>query len=70
MFNKFKKGSKVLVYGPGQNDGKVYKNISAIILERDSYFKDFHVKFKDGTEDWILPQYLRKSYNRERKMKI
>ncbi len=62
MFNKFKKGCKVIVYGPGQNDGKIYKNIPATVVGRDPYFKDYCVKFKDGTEDWILPQYLRKPY--------
>lgn len=66
MNNKFKNGSKVFVYGPGQNNGKYYKNKPAIILERDSFFYDYHVKFNDGTEDWILPKYLRKPYARKK----
>lgn len=65
MFNKYKKGNKVIVYGPGQNNGKFYKNVPAIIVERDPYFHDYNVKFKDGTEDWILPKYLRKPYTRK-----
>lgn len=67
MFNKYRKGTKVIVYGPGQNNGKFYNNVPAIIIERDSYFLDYNVKFKDGTEDWILPIYLRKPYTRKKK---
>lgn len=67
MFNKFKKGHRVIVYGPGQNDGKFYRNVPAIIVERDPYYKDYCVKFLDGTEDWILPEYLRKPYARKQK---
>jgi len=66
MHNEFKDNSKVFVYGPGQNDGKYYYKESAIILERDPYYKDYHVRFKDGTDDWILPKYLRKPYARKK----
>lgn len=62
MFNKYRNGSEVIVNGTGQNDGKVYKNVSAKIIERDPYFLDYHVQFEDGTDDWILPKYLRKPY--------
>ena len=67
MFNEFKKGSKVIVNGTGQNDGKIYKNVPAKIIERDPYYLDYHVQFKDGTEDWILPKDLRKPYSRKGK---
>ena len=67
MFNEFKKGSKVIVNGTGQNYGKVYKNVPARIIERDPYFLDYLVRFKDGTEDWILPEDLRKPYSKKRK---
>ena len=67
MFNKFKKGSKVFVNGIGQNNEKSYKNVSAIIIEKDSYFKDYLVRFKDNSEDWILPENLRKPYERKKK---
>lgn len=70
MFNKYKNGTKVFVYGPGQNDGKFYRNVPAIIIERDPYFLDYNVRFADGTEDWILPEYLRKPYDRKRRKKI
>lgn len=66
MHNRFKNGSKVFVYGPGEINGKYYYNKSAIILECDPYFRDYHVRFKDGTEDWILPKYLRKPYARKK----
>ena len=64
MFNKFKKGHRVIVYGPGQNDGKFYRNVPAIIIERDSFYKDYLVKFNDGSEDWIEPNHLRKPFER------
>lgn len=66
MYNQFKEGSKVLVCGLGQDNGKYYDKELAIILERDPYFKDYHIRFKDGTEDWILPKYLRKPYARKK----
>ncbi len=61
MFSKYKKGSKVIVFGYGQVDGKIYINEEAIVIERDPYFKDYLVKFEDGTEDWIKPKYLQKA---------
>lgn len=64
MKNKFKNKDKVFVYGPGENAGTFYKNVPAIIIERDSYYKDYLVKFKDGTEDWIEPKHLRKPFER------
>ena len=67
MFNEFKKGHKVIVYGFGKNNGKFYKNVPAIVIERDPHFKDYHLKFKDGTDDWVLPKYIRKPYARKRK---
>lgn len=67
MFNEFKIGDKVFVEGIGEIDGTVYKNIPAKIVERDPYFKDYLVKFKNGKEDWVLPECLRKPYSRKRK---
>lgn len=66
MFNKFKNGEKVFVDGIGEINGKKYNNIPAIVINRDPYFKDYLVKFKNGTEDWILPKYLRKPYSRKK----
>lgn len=60
MHNKFKDGSKVLVCGPGQKDGKYYNRKLAKVLYRDPHFKDYYVKFYDNSEDWILPKYLQK----------
>ena len=67
MFNEFKKGSKVIVYGIGLKNGKFYKNIPGIIVEKDPYFLDYLVKFKNGKEDWISPKYLRKPYSKKKK---
>ena len=69
MFNKFKNGDKVFVCGIGQNNGRIYKNIPGKVIERDPYFKDYLVRFNDGTEDWILAKYLRKPYQRREKKK-
>ena len=33
MHNEFKNGQKVMVYGPGENDNKFYRNISAIVIK-------------------------------------
>ena len=67
MNNKFKNGEKVIVYGPGENNGKFYKNVPAKIIERDSYYLDYLVKFENSTEDWILPEHIRKTCSRKRK---
>ena len=67
MFNEFKNGSKVIVNGIGLKDGKFYKNVPAIIIERDPYYLDYHVKFQDGTTDWLSPEYLRKPYSKRKK---
>lgn len=58
MFNKFKIGEEVIIYGCGKKHGKFYEDLPAKIIERDSYFHDYHVKFKDGTDDWISPEHI------------
>lgn len=60
MRNEFKDGSQVIVKGKGKNDGKYYDNQLAIVLERDPYYLDYHVQFKNGTEDWFSPKCLQK----------
>ena len=67
MYTKFKRNSKVLVYGHGESTGKFYRNEPAIVLERDSYYGDYLVRFKDNSEDWILAEHLRKPYERKSK---
>lgn len=64
MRNRFKNNDKVFVYGYGENDGKFYRNIPAIIIERDPFYQDYLIKFKDSTEDWVQEKYLRKPYER------
>lgn len=70
MHNEFNNGEKVIVYGLGEKNGKFYKNVPAKIIERDPYYLDYHVKFKDGTDDWILPKDIRKPYSRKKKRRI
>ena len=67
MHNKFKNGMKVIVCGPGENNGKFYKNVPAKIFNRYPHYKDYLVRFINGTEDWFLPEYIRKPYSRKRK---
>ena len=45
MHNEFKNKTKVIVYGPGENNGKMYRNVPAIVIERDPYYKVYHVRF-------------------------
>ena len=69
MFNKFKKGSKVIVNGIGLKSNKFYKNKPGWIVERDPYYLDYLVHLKNGTEDWFSSKYLRKPYSIRKKQK-
>ena len=69
MHNEFENGTRVIIYGPGENDGKMYFNQPAIIIERDPYYLDYHVKFKDGNTDWFAPEHIRKPYSKKRRRK-
>lgn len=60
MFNRFKNGETVLVRGIGQNNNKHYRGVLAKVIERDPYYKDYLVQFRDGSEDWLIPKYLLK----------
>ncbi len=60
MFNQFKNGEMVLVTGIGQNDEKCYNGILAKVIESDPYYKDYHLQFEDGSDDWLMPEYLQK----------
>ncbi len=66
MNNEFKNSTLVIVCGPGENNGKIYRNVLGIIVERDPYYKDYLVRFQDGTEDWFLPRYIRKLCKRKK----
>ena len=62
MFSKFKKGVMVLVVGKGKIEPiKTYKYRYGKVIQRDDFFKDYEIKFKDGTTDWLDEQYLRYS---------
>lgn len=60
MFNQFKNGEMVLVTGIGQNNKKYYNDLLAKVIERDPYYKDYHLQFEDGSDDWLMPEYLQK----------
>ena len=62
MNNEIKDGERVVICGRGENNGKIYKNEYARIIERDPYYKDYHVIFDSGKTDWINPSDIRKLY--------
>ena len=70
MYSKFKKKDNVIVYGLGENEGKFYKNVPGIVIERDPYYKDFHIRFKNGTDDWFTEESLKKPYQKGNKKGI
>ncbi|MBQ3413865.1 MAG: hypothetical protein IJH39_00625 [Clostridia bacterium] len=70
MKNEFKYGERVIVYGIGKKDGKFYKDKPGKVIERDIYYKDYCVKFRDETEDWFEQDYLRKPYKKRKGKKI
>ena len=53
MNDKFKIGEKVLVRGYGKEDGKFYNREYGYVICKDPYYKDYNIKFKDGSEDWF-----------------
>lgn len=59
MFNKFKVGEIVLCCGVGEVTGK-YICERGKIVEKDYYYKDYCVKFKNGTEEWFKEKDIRK----------
>lgn len=67
MFCNFKKGTIVLVHGSGKKNGKFYATVLATVIEKDPFFKDYHVKFNDGTEDWLDAKCLKKLFSSYRK---
>lgn len=69
MNNKFKTGSRVYVCGYGEENGDFYRNVPGVIVERDSYYKDYLVRFKNGKEDWFSSEDIRKPYSRKRRRK-
>ncbi len=58
MFNKFKIGQSVYVQGYGKNDNKYYSRTNGKVIEKDIFFRDYLIEFKDGTNDWFDEEYL------------
>ncbi len=69
MNNKFKVDDIVIVNGIGKINGKRYKEVKGIVLDRDTFFKDYNIKFEDGTVDWIDPIYIESLEDYERRKK-
>ena len=66
MFNKFKKGQKVYIYGFGKDKEQIYNTIGKVV-EKDDFFCDYLVVFTDGTYDWFdeksIQKYIKKRRN-------
>lgn len=60
MFSKFKAKDKVIVNGIGKCNGNIYINEIATVINRDPFFMDYNIRFKDNTEDWLDEDYLKK----------
>lgn len=65
MNYEFKKGNMVYVCGYGEENRTFYKNEKGVIVERDPYYKDYLVRFKNGKEDWFSAENIRKPYSRK-----
>jgi len=72
MYQKFKKDTIVWVNGKGKEEpSKTYKYRYGRVTEKDSFFNDYKIQFRDGTTDWIDEKYLiySKKYNERSKPK-
>lgn len=68
MYQKFKKGTVVVVKGMGKEDPiRRYKYRYGKVVERDDFFHDYKIRFKDGTTDWIDEKYLRHAKKENRR---
>lgn len=59
MFNKFKIGELVFCIGIGKVSEKFICKIGKVV-EKDYYYKDYCVKFKDETEEWFSEKDIHK----------
>lgn len=72
MYSKFKRGTIVLVNGEGKEEPlKLYKKRYGKVIDKDAFFLDYQVQFKDGTTDWLDAKCLIHSekYNERSKSK-
>ena len=59
MFNKFKINEIVICNGIGKGTEKKFHRIG-IVIEKDYYYKDYCIRFEDGTEEWFDEEDLNK----------
>ncbi len=65
MFSKFKNGDKAIVCGCGEEFGRFYNYKLGTVKERDPYYKDYLVKFEDGSQDWFPLDCLHEPQDQE-----
>ena len=59
MFNKYKINELVMCCGIGKCTEKEYHKIG-VVIEKDYYYKDYCIRFEDGTEEWFDEENLEK----------
>ena len=60
MYQKFKIGATVQVVGMGKEEPiRLYKYRFGRVLERDSFYLDYKIQFKNGSTDWFDAKCLR-----------
>ena len=64
MHTNYKIGEEVKIIGFGKNNKNYYYYRKAVIIEYDIYYKDYCVRFKNGTIDWLSPKFIRKIKNK------
>lgn len=67
MLNKFKVSQRVHVNGIGKSENKYYKNKIGKVIIKDTYFRDYLIRFNNGSEDWFNEYSLKKIKNYTRK---
>ena len=59
MFNKFKIDEIIICNGVGKCSKKYFHELG-VIVEKDSYFKDYCVLLENGAEEWFDEEDLEK----------
>lgn len=51
----------------GKINNSYYYKRKGVVICRDPYYKDYNIKFDDGSEDWFDEEYLTKLRKEKRK---
>ena len=67
MFNKFKNGERVIIWGVGKMYNRFYYKRKATIINRDPYYKDYYVKIDKDINEWFDEDSILKMRQRRKK---